>query len=1040
MVKAQNNVGSKNVESKQDTTINSGFVQVKGSVVDMSSGKPLFDVSISLKGIRSKTVQTDKNGSFTVFVPTLFNTISVSYPGYQSKEQAIFGASVLKIKLAKENANVAEMLLALPYSNQFQQNLNGSYAIVTQSQDKIGEKKNIHQLINGTVSGLQSTTFSGVPDEGANLSIRGISSLFLNTTPLVVVDGFPIDNTLSAKSIINGNVYNYLSDINVKDIESVTVLKDAAAISIYGTEGANGVILVKTTSGTSGKTYLDVDVQTTLGEKFRDIPVLNGNDYRLNFQNLLYNQGFNNQTIAQTYPFLFNTDKTNADYWRYANNTNWQDVIKRNSFAQDYHLSLRGGDGTSKYLFSVGYKNQEGEITGVDVSRFNARFNLDFKMLKNLSIGTRIYYSKTDKTLVDQGSVTENNPYYIALTKPSFLSVHGKSALGEDLPGYEAGAYDNLNNPLALANEADNKISNNWLLGNVFMNLDLAKGVSTKLNMGLDWRNMDENRFLPSLGRIMDNYGYIRSSEQQFTKSNQIWVEHTFSVDKLLRNMHQINFLAGYNIKVNNRKDDYGYSVNSPSDDFRGLGSGTKVRVDGGSITQRNFSMFANVDYALMSKYLLSAGVRADASSLFRNASNAGFKISSQPFAAAPYLGLTWKVKGESFLRDVDAVSDFKLRTSVGVNLNQQIDPTLNQSYYQSKYYYNIPGLVLEGIANKDLKWESTQKFNVGGDLSLFNNSLRMTLDYFYHKTTDMLLPTQLDGIAGFVNSWENGGEMLNKGVEVGLAQMGEVGNFTWNVGFNIAFAQNKVLSLPNGNDILLDYYGSQSITRVGQAAGQFYGYKSLGVFKDQASADLANLTGDKNLKFMAGDFQFEDVNGDHRIDKNDMQVIGNPNPDFYGGITASVSYKNIDLETLLSYAYGGAVMNVLRSKLEVASGYENQSVAVKRAWKADGDITNIPRTNYGDPLGNGRPSSNWIEDGSYLKMRTLTLAYNFNKKMGFVRNARLYVTGYNLFTLTNYLGLDPEFAVSNSPFVKGYDFGAMPQSRAVMVGVKLGL
>lgn len=1016
-----------------------GFTTIHGSIVDVLTKQPLSKVSISIRNFRARTIETSGD-TFQINVPSPYAILIFSYPGYQTKEVALSGNTSVRVALVKEGVNVGESQVKLPYYTEYENNLNGSYHVIAKTQDKIEENPSVFQMVQGTVPGLSSTNYSGVPEEGAFLDIRGTHSLFATNNPLIVVDGFPISNTVVENPIIKGNVYNFLSDLNVKDIESITVLRDAAAVGIYGSRASNGAIVIQTSSGTSGKTLLDFTSQVSMGEKFKDIPMMDATSYSSFLSNKLYQQGYTSNEINQSYPFFTGTQSQTSEYWRYANNTNWQDEVKQTSFSQDYYLGLRGGDGTSKYLFSVGYKDQSGNIKGVDVNRINTRFNLDFKLLKKLSVGTRVYYSKTHKNLMDQGYDEANNPLYISLVKPSILAPYLKNSLGQNTPVYDNYTFDGLSNPLAITNNVENNMDVNWLVGNVYLNYEILKNLSTKVNMGLDWRNTDVNRFLPSEGRVVSSEGYIRSSEQELSKATNVWVEHTLSYEKTFNYLHHLRVYGGYNFETSKLKSDYGLTVNSPSDDFTGLGNGTKIKVDGENISIHGLALFGNVDYDFKNKVTLTIGTRIDGSSRFGKNADAPLKFSNSPFAVLPYGGIAWKLSSEPWMRGLRFVDELKLRASAGITANQDIDPSIGYSTYESKYYSNGPGLIPSGMANSSIKWETNYNYDGGLDFSTFNKALRLQLDYFYTKTTDLLAPVAVDGTTGSSFYWSNGGEMENSGIEAGVSTMGKLGKLNWNVGFNIATSKNKITKLPGGKPVISDYYGYKSIAIVGKAAGLFYGYKSLGVFASDAEAEAANLTGNNGQQFKGGDFHYEDIDNNNQITDADMQVIGDPNPDFYGGIYTGFSYANFDLDAQFSFSYGNDVMNVLRSKLETAKGYENQSVAVGSMWKENGDLTSIANTPYRDPMNNRRASSNWVEDGSYFKLRALTLAYNINKRLAFVRNARVFVSCYNVFTATKYLGWDPEVRTGVSVFTRGYDFGNMPATRTLLLGIKLGL
>lgn len=1019
------------------------ILKVQGTVVDYLTSKPVANANISVKDMASRSAQSAADGSFTIEVPSLYSVIVLTYPGYQDKDFAVNGETKIAVKLIPEDLNVGESVVRLPYQTTNEKDLNGVYHVIYPGYDKVIQNKDIYQLLQGTVPGLESNAYSGVPVEGASLTLGGIRSLYTTNQPLYVVDGLPVLNPILNQSVVRGNIYNSIADIDVRDIESITVLRDASATGIYGSRAANGVIIITTKQGTSGKTFLDVSVQGGVATRFKTMPMMNSSEYLPYLSSKINSQGLDQQTINQQFPFFSNTPSQSVQYWQYANNTNWQKAVTRNALSQDYYMNLRGGDKTSKYSLSTNYDNTEGVGLGISSKEFSTRFNLDFKISPKFSAGTRVGFSQTNKNLMDQGYDERVNPLYLSLVKPPILTPYVKTADGVAGSFPSSVLYDNLSNPVAVALGVTNAISNYWIFGNVFANYDISNAFKTKLTVGIDRRGLTENRFTPALGIVPvdGNPRYNRTAEQQIIDQQTITVEHTITFTKQFTPEHRVMAFAGYNFESSKYSSVYGYSIHSTSDEFKGLGDGQKVSEAGEVDEHHNMSVFVNGEYTYREKLFLKTGVRLDASSRFGDAVDQGLKISSVPFAVLPYTGLTWKVRSEHWMDNFKFLDEFNLRASWGITANQDIPVNARYSLYQSQFYTYRPGTAPYAIGNPNIKWESTNNLNVGTDISILDKLINIQFDYFDTKTTNLLVPKQLDGANGSSFYWVNDGSMSNKGFELGINTMGHSRNFTWKVGASIAKYTNKVLSLTDGQPIIDGVNGYSSIAQVGSPVGLIYGYKYLGVFSTSAEAAASSLKTDKGVAYQAGDYHYADLNNDGRINTLDMQVIGNPNPKFYGGVTANLTYKNFGLDAIFSYSYGGDVLNVLQSKLENGSGYENQSVTVINRWQADGDLTNVANTPYGDPSDNKtRPSSLYIENGSYFKLRTLTLSYDFKGKIAFARNAQLYISGYNLFTISKYSGWDPEVSVGQSVFSRGYDFGNYPLSRTFMAGIKLGL
>ena len=1018
-------------------------IKVQGKVVDYRTSKPVANADISLKERISKSAQTSGSGDFSIEVPSKYAVLVVSYPGYQNREFPLNGKSDVLIALAPEGLDIGESPLRLPYQTTAQQNLNGVYRVVAKGYDKTLQYKDIFQLLQGTVPGLQVNANSGVPGDGASLTLGGLRSLYTSNQPLVVVDGIPVIDPVFDQSVVRGNVYNLLSDINVKDVESIAVLRDAAAAGIYGSRAANGVILITTKEGTNGKSILDVSIQAGMSTRFRSIPVMNASQYLPYLSAKVNSQGLDQATIAQQFPFFSNTTPPNTvAYWQYANDTDWQKEVTRNALSQDYYLNLRGGDKTSKYSLNVGYKDLQGVGRGTSSSEFSSRFNLDFKITPKFSAGTRTAFSRTAKDLMDQGFEERVNPLYLSLVKSPILTPYIKTA--EGVPGafLSPVTFENLSNPMAVVNGVSNEVSNYWIMSSVFANYDFNRALGTKLTFTINRRGLSEDRFTPARGIIPidNNPRYDRSSEEQIVEREIMSLEHTLNYNKQLNAENRISAFGGYNFEFSKYSKTYGYSVHSTSDEFKGLGDGIRIAQEGASERYHNVSAFGNVDYAFREKILLKAGLRVDGSSKFGPNASGGIKLSSLPFAFLPYAGLTWRVKSENWLDQFTALSEFNLRASWGITANQDIPVNARYSLYESKFYTFRPGIVPYSIGNSAIKWERTNNFNAGADLSFLRRLINIEFDYYLTKTSDLLTPVRVDGANGSSFYWSNGGDIRNKGFEIGVSTMGNSGDFTWKLGVNVSKYRNQVLSLPSGLPVMDGLNGYTSIAQVGSPAGLIYGYRHLGTFSTPDEAAAAGLKTDKGAAYQAGDYHYADLNKDGYITDLDREVIGDPNPDYFGGITTNLTYKNFGLDAIFSYSHGGDILNVLRSKLENGAYYENQSVAALNRWVSNGDIANIANTPYGDPADNRRASSLYIESASYFKMRTLTLSYNVNKKLGFARNAQFYLSGYNLFTLSNYLGWDPEVTAGQGAFSRGYDFGNYPLSRTFMAGIKIGL
>ncbi|MXV17663.1 SusC/RagA family TonB-linked outer membrane protein [Hufsiella ginkgonis] len=1014
------------------------WLKVQGTVVDYMTSKPVKGALISVKGTL-RSASTADDGKFTAEAKSLYAVLVVSYPGYQAIEVPLNGRDQVAVVLVPEGINTGESIVRLPYYTANTRNLNGAYTVVQNTNDRY---RDIPQMLQAAVPGLEANAYSGVPGEGMKFNMRGVRSLYTTNEPLLLVDGVMVNGVVLDNSLARGNVYNYLSDINVKDIESVTVMKDASAAGIYGSRAANGVIAITTKGGTNGKTFLDVSYQSSLSNRFKELPMMNSAEYLPYLSGKVYSQGLDQQKIAATFPF-FGMDPGSAAYLPYTNNTNWQKEVTRNAMNHDFHLSLRGGDATSKYSFNVGYTGLAGTVKGTSAANLTSRFNLDFKILKNFSAGTRVSFNKNNKSLMDQGYEERVNPLYLGLVKPAILSPFVQTSPGVYSSFYSLPSYENLSNPIAVVNDVTNKVNNYWIFSSVYGQYNFSPDLRSKLSVTLDRRSLQEDRFTPSNAIVPSNLDirFDRTSEEQITNRQALIFEHTLTYEKELNTTNRMLVFGGYNLEMAQYSGAYGFSRHSTDDAFQGLGDGTRVNARGIEEKYNNLSAFVNGEYTFREKFFFKIGARLDGSSKFGKDAASGIHIGNVPFALLPYTGLTWKVKSEPWMAGLKFLSEFNLRTSYGVTANQDIP--LNAQYSLFGKVFNGPytGLSLYSIGNSTLQWETTRSFNLGTDLSVLKNGLSFRADYFNTRTGNLLVPKGIAGANGQSFYWTNEGTISNHGFELGVNARGHAGSFIWNVGATAARYKTNIVSLPDNASLTDGTNGYTSIAKVGQPAGMIYGYRYLGVFATTAEANASGMLNELGAPYKAGDMYFADLNNDKILNDADMTVIGNSNPELFGGLNANLAWHGFDLNAGFGYSYGNDVLNVLRAKLENGMAYENQSVRVLNAWRAQGDRTDVAATSYGDPLRNRRASTHYIEDGSYLKMRSLTLGYTFKEKqIRYLRGAQLYFTGYNLFSVTNYMGWDPEVTVGQNSFSRGYDFGNVPQSRTFMLGLKLGL
>ena len=577
--------------------------------------------------------------------------------------------------------------------------------------------------------------------------------------------------------------------------------------------------------------------------------------------------------------------------------------------------------------------------------------------------------------------------------------------------------------------------------GNVFFQYIVSKSLSIYTSVGLDHLNMQENVAIPLTG-IAPDKDINRFSEQNLNNNNLVDGKLEAIYNKKINYRHNISAILGTQVLDNNFNSRLGRSYNATSDDFTQLDQGTvKDSLASGTSEWLMLSTYANVNYVYNDKYIVDVTMRIDGSSRF------GIK---NRFIGFPAVGLGWRINNEKFLRQARWIDELKLRASYGYSGNDNIGDYSGKILYEPGNYKNLGGVALDQFANEKLKPEIIEESDLGLDWSVFNQKINLTVDAYRRINTNMLLYENLPLESGYPQAFVNGGKLENQGIEVGLKIRVNTGKLLWNFGANLCYNKNKVLKLPQNTPMaVMNYNGFTAIAIEGQPLGTYYGYKTNGVFAtDQEASALINGEGSNGYvykydPFKGGDVRFVDMNNDGIIDEKDKTFLGKSMPDYFGGINASVSYKGIVLSALFDMQMGREVVNGLRYDLESMSDYTNQTVALNQRWMQPGDITDMPRLSYGDPAGNNRFSDRWVEDGSFMRLRNVSLAYNLPdhiiKKIR-LKKLQIYLSAENVLTISNYLGYDPEFNHLNSSLLSGVDYASIPLTRSFLAGLRIGL
>jgi TonB-linked SusC/RagA family outer membrane protein len=951
---------------------------VKGKVTD-NAGEPIPGVSILLKGADMGTT-SNFNGEYQLAIENQSGAVLVfSYVGMKTIEVSVNGKAEINIVL-QENVMAMDEVVIVGYGSQQKKDITGSVSVVKADDFETRPNTQVASLIQGKAPGVQVLSSSGKPSQGLSIRIRGTNSINAGSEPLYVVDGVPTTDTRS---------------INPADIESITILKDASSAAIYGAQGANGVVIITSKRGTSEKTTITFDTYAGVSQVWNTLPVLNGEQYR----DLMTEMG------------------QNTDWDKYNENTDWQQEIFQSGLSQNYQLSMSGKSNNTNYYLSGGYTEQIGAVRSSEMNRANFKINLDQQVNNWLKIGTRIAYSKySDVDINDNSSVNSGGVLLGALNTPSVIGIYNADGT------YTSNPFQNWENPIASTDGSDREYNNRRFLGNIYLEIEFLKDFTFRSNYGIDDSNGIYDYFLDP---YRTSYGRALKGRGLYNTDNAFYYifENTLKYNKEIKK-HKIEALIG---AVNQKN----YWENSAIE-RRNFASDGIVTVNGGSeiITataykseKANSSFISRINYDFDNKYLVTANFRADGSSIFGPDNRWGY---------FPSFSLGWRLSEESFLNESKTINNLKLRVGWGIVGNDQINNYAYLGRVGSGANYPIGGVTMPGtypasIENLALKWEESEQTNIGVDLGLWDGRILFTADAYVKNTKDLLLNAPLPKSTGFNSAVQNIGELQNKGLEFGLNTLNIDKEVVWTSTLNISFNKNEVIDLV-GQEIFqgsIAGRGDASLVKEGLPLGTLYGYEFGGVDTATGNAYYINSTGDATFSPTA----------------DDRKVIGDANPDFLYSFNNTVTYKGFGFTVFLQGSQGNDMLNATKIEAEGMLDPKNQSITVLNRWRNPGDETNIPKASWGS-TNNSRISTRFIEDASYLRFKTITLSYNFDNKlmeefkMG---SLRLYVTGENLFTITDYSGFDPEVnAYGGSNIVRGIDYGTYPQTRNIIFGINV--
>ena len=1028
----------------KEGTPSSGFSQVvKGKVINPATGSSFAGVRISVLNTKSAAM-TEEDGSFEIKVPHLGVTFEVEAPGYQKQLESLRGRTYLEIKiLEKTQASFYdEDMLSPKYVS----------AISTFSSEILTIDEDISSRLNGTVRGI---THSGTPGGGAAIFLQGLNSINMTSQPLYVVDGviWQIQEGEAFTSMHSGFYNNPLSLINPNDVEKITVLKSGT--SLYGSKGANGVILIDTKRARSMAT--DIVAYASLGYRsaFESMPVMDAASYRLYASDVVGNK-YVNSSAVEKYRFL-DDDETKSYYKDNHNNTNWLDQINTNAIIQNYGLNVQGGDEVALYSFSMGYTSSEGNVKETNFNRLNARFNSDIKMTDRLKAAFDLSFTQTSNQVRNDGVDSVAAPVFLAMIKSPLYSPYQYNDNGSLSARLTDIDELGVGNPLSLIEYGLGKSEQYGLNASFLPSYTFGQDkLILSLLFSYNWKKLDENSFIPDRGiaettlynDLNEIYAISRNMvKDRMDKQTSIAAGARFDWNVIRNSVHYLKTFGGYRFYSDSYTSRYAQGHNTGSDNMNQLQNTTSSLRHSTGIDDnwKSISWYANANYSFKNRYFLDYTMSLDASSRFGKKADAAMNVGDVAWGFFPSVSAGWLISSEQFMKQADFINYLRLRAGYDITGNDNIPNYAARSYFTSvRLRDGAMGLVLDNIGNEQIKWETTSKATVGLDASLFNNRWSFAVEYYASKTKDLLTRKSLNEVAGLTYYWANEGELENKGYGVSTnIRVLDLSQWKLDFGVSVGHYDNKISSLPNGS-FVTDICGAQVLTQEGSPVGVFYGYKTKGVFSTRNEAQSANLNirtvSGQLIPFQAGDMHFEEVVKDNIIDEKDRQIIGDPNPDLYGNFNLNLKYKHFSLGALFTYSYGNDVYNALRANLESGKAPYNQTTAMQNRWVAEGQITNTPKATYGDPMGNARFSDRWIEDGSYLKFKSISLTYDIPLNLTYMQDISIWASVNNLYTFSKYLGVDPEFSYGNQTIYQGVDAGLIPQSRSFNLGIRIHL
>lgn len=999
---------------------------ITGKVTSME-GEELPGVNVIIKGSTTGTV-TDINGNYKLAVPDEGAVLVFSYVGYSSEEVVVSNQSIIDVAMSPTIESLSEVVV-VGYGTVKKSDLTGSVASIKAEELEAVPVTSFDQALQGRAAGVQVVQTTGAPGGGTNIRIRGTSSVNASSEPLYVIDGMLVNSNVGEMSVGGrGPAISPLASINPSDIASIEVLKDASATAIYGSRGANGVVLITTKRGKAGEGTMSFEAYYGLQEVANKLDLLNAEQFAHLVNEASINAGFD--------PVYVNPSSLGEG-------TDWQEELLRIAPKANYQLSFTGGTEKTRYALSGGYFTQDGIVIGSDFDRYSFRTNLDTDINDRLTVGTHLSYNRlsSNGVLTGPGQIVPGVITSALQFNPIATVYDPREELGYT---YEHFLKTGIGNPIAEAREYIAETTTSRILGNVFAEYDILNGLTFKTSFGIDGLTSKSNTFGPNfLKRTQGSLGEASISTLQALSWQNT---NTLTFNKDINENNHINALVGFEMQQfrNESLNALAFDFPDPRTGWHNIGAAENPQEPrNGELEWSLISYLGRINYSLYDRYLFTLSGRVDGSSKFAEGNKYGF-FPSGAFA--------WRVSDEAFMEDIDFIYNLKFRASYGLTGNQSIGPygslALIAPFGEGVFNSAIGSTVFFGreplsYPNQDLKWESTRQANIGMDLSILKGRIAFTADIYQKKTTDLLLQTPIPLTTGFQRTLLNIGNVENKGIDIALNSTNIDGEISWNTSLNFSVNRNEITNLARDEDINLGFGGN--ILREGEPIGTFYGYVFDGIFQTDEEADASPALAGQSPS--AGDRRYQDISGpggipDGVITPEDRTIIGSAQPDFTWGISNDIAFKNFSLNFFFQGSQGNEMANMNLLNLENVNGQQN---VLEEAWLNRWTPEN-PSNRYARALATSNDnlfSSRLVEDASYVRLKSVTLSYDFPSsilgRIG-VENFRIYASAANLLTWTDYSGYDPEGnAYGATTNIVGVDDGNYPQTKTYLLGIKLG-